>query len=211
MIVSHEKKFIIFPDPLGASDQLMSAISPWADNHLIELDVPLSGTSPIEAEWSFDSAGLAFGSYCTIAFIENPFTRLFRLYERIRKTDRFWKLRETAGLPPPTMSYWLEAIKTRGRGAGGRGGPRWRKFGAWSAKHWMDGRIDFPVRLEQWEDDLTPILGHLGIAPSFDASVKSHDLDWHGRFDALSTRLILQRYAWDMAQFSYTPPQRVAA
>ncbi len=213
MIVSHDKRFIFFPDPLGAGSQVARALLPWADDAtFVPTHDPDSGFfTPTEAEWSFDAAGHAFRSYLRIGVVEHPFSRLVRLYDRITQEDMIWKLRAAAGLPRPQMTAWLTGIRPNGRGAAGRRRARWRQFGAWSAKDWMAGRVDHPIRLEHLDEDLTPALSQLGIAPSLGHDNYRAPENWQDRFDAEATRIMVRRYGWDLEQYDYAIPRRVAA
>lgn len=205
MIVSHERRFVFFPDPLGASAHVARALAPWADDFptLNRSGCLPRDISPTEAEWHFDTNQLAFRSYLRVAVVEHPFARISRLFDRIRSEDRIWRLREMAGLPPPSFDHWLARIKPNGNGAAGRRGPRWRQFGAWSAKHWQGDAISHPVRLEALETDLGPVLSQLGIAPAFGNLVQAEPPDWRERFSLRACQIMQQRYGWDMAQFDY--------
>lgn len=206
MIVSHERRFVFFPDPLGASAHVARALTPWADSvpePRVE-GAKVEDMTPQEAEWAFDSCGLAFRSYLRIAVVEHPFARISRLFDRIRAEDRLWQLRELAGFPPPKFENWLSGIKADGMGAAGRRGPRWRQFGAWSAKRWQSDAISHSVRLEALETDLIPVLGQLGIAPAFDTLDIAEPPNWGERYSAGSCQLMQQRYGWDLAQYDYT-------
>ena len=214
MIVSHERKFILFVDPLGAGQAVADSLSPWVDSDLRGggKDHFRPDMSPNEAEWAFDASGLAFRSYARIALVEHPFTRIARLFDRIQTQDRLWRLRQTSGLLPPKFNSWLSSITPNGRGAAGRRGPAWRRFGAWSAKCWMADLINYPIRLEYLEQDLTPVLSELGIAPALDYAPHSVYEGWEDLFDARATRLMHSRYSWDMAQFDYSfQPVQTAA
>jgi len=212
MIISHARKFIVFGDPLGAGDEVEAILNPFGD---VEVGTRprnspfFHGMTPTEAEWAFDAAGFAFQSYLRIAIIENPFSRLARLYDRIAQTDTVWQLRHLTGIGPPSFASWLKSVHIDGLGAGHRNSPRWRQQGAWSSKIWESGRITHRIRAEAAEEDLQPVLCALGIAPG--TMVTSHDSlareAWLQRYDQKSTELVTRRYAWDLAQYGYSAPR----
>ncbi len=215
MIVSHKCRFILFSDPLGAGANVMHALSPWSDEIIAagpdnkQDRMFFHGMTLTEAEWAFDASGLAFRSYLRISVTEQPFTRLARLYDRIAQTDIVWQLRHLASVGTPAFDHWLSSTQPNGFGAGNRHSPRWRQLGAWSTKAWESGRIDHTIRVESVEEDLTPILTELGIAPSLDF-IQTETLDregWMKRYSPESTNLMSQRYGWDLAQFGYAAPR----
>lgn len=213
MIISHARKFIVFGDPLGAGDEVEAILRPFGDIEICAQPraTPFfHGMTPIEAEWAFDAAGLAFNSYLRIAITENPFTRLARLYDRIAQTDTVWQLRHLAGLGPPSFAGWLRSTRTDGRGAGHRNSPRWRQQGAWSCKTWESGRITHMIRAEAVEEDLQAVLSALGIAPGITISTRDALAKeaWMLRYDQQSTDLVARRYAWDLAQYGYSAPRQ---
>ena len=215
MIVSHERRFIVFCDPLGAGQTVLHALSPWGDVNVVaerqrsNKNPFFHGMTPQEAEWQFDGMGLAFRSYLRISLTEHPFARLARLYDRIAQTDTLWQMRHLTGIGLPNFQNWLSNTKLDGLGAGSRSSPRWRQHAAWSAKVWEAGKINHTVRAEAIEEDLSPILGELGIAPSLDVShqTKFAQDAWLARYGAQSTALMMKRYGWDMAQFGYVAPR----
>jgi len=215
MIISHERRFILFPDPLGASAPLMRALTPWGDADIADGpshrdDRPFfHGMTPTEAEWAFDATGLAFRSYLRISVVENPFSRIARLYDRIAQTDSMWQLRHLAGFGVPDFNHWQRHVRPDGTGAGSRNSPLWRQYGAWSAKTWEAGRITQTVRLEMLEEDILPILIELGIAPALDDVQKTllEKDAWLHRYDGAAISRMSEKYAWDLAQFGYRAPR----
>ncbi|MFT5064685.1 MAG: hypothetical protein ACJAXK_001352 [Yoonia sp.] len=215
MIVSHERRFIVFSDPLGVGEHVLHALSPWADVNIVQERDRSSenpffyGMSPQEAEWQFDGMGLAFRSYLRVSLTEHPFSRLARLYDRIAQTDTFWQMRHLAGIGLPNFQHWLRHTKADGIGAGSRNSPRWRQQGSWSAKVWEAGKISHTIRTEAIEEDLLPVLVALSIAPSFDIpQTNTWNQDaWLDRYNSDATSLMIDRYGWDMAQFGYVAPR----
>ena len=71
------------------------------------------------------------------------------------------------------------------------------------------GKISHTVRTEAIEEDLSPVLVALGIAPSFNtdhASMSDQDT-WMERYNTGATSMMIDRYGWDMAQFGYVAPR----
>lgn len=215
MIISHHRRFIVFADPLGAGDAILQALAPWRDVDIAsvrnanEHSTFYEGMTPQEVVWQFDGMGLAFQSYLRIAVVEHPFSRMARLYERIAQTDALWKIRQMTGLGLPDFETWLRNIHPDGLGAGSRSGPRWRQHAAWSAKNWEAGVINHTVRVEAIEEDLTPVLAELGIAPSLNIEhIQTWGPDdWMDRYSPDATALMMKRYGWDMAQYGYVAPR----
>lgn len=211
MIVSHARRFVLFPDPLGGSPLLVNGLESFGDPEIVGQKPGMAGRpfftdmSPVEAEWAFDSLDLPFRSYIRIAVIENPFSRMVRLYERIAENDPLWIVRKRAGFRARDFCSWLQTTNTEGFGAAGRHGPRWRRFGSWSAKHWCGDHITHVIRQEAIEDDLHPVLAALGLAPAFDTGFARgpKPIRLNDYYNERSTALIKERYAWDLAQFGY--------
>ncbi len=215
MIVSHERQFILFPDPLGAAAPIVDVMRPWGDMEIARYksDDPANpyfeGMTPVEAEWAFDADEFAFRNYLRISVTENPFARLARLYDRIAQTDPIWHFRHLTSIGIPSFNQWLAGTCPDGLGAGSRNSPRWRQHGAWSSKYWEAGRITHTIRLEAAEEDLAIVFGQLGIAPSVDLNVRSSSQQaaWLSRYTTESTKLMRQRYGWDLAQYGYSAPR----
>ena len=208
MIISRARQFMLFPDPLAVATPIVQALQPWSDT--ATSDLFFDAMTPIEAEWAYDAADLAFYGYLRIAVTEHPFTRLARLYDRIAQTDTMWQLRHMTGIGLPDFNQWLRTTSADGHGAGGRSSPRWRQHGAWSARHWESGRISHNVRLESIEDDLAPVLNDLGIAHAFENLTPAFvERDaWLDRYDQASVDFMKTQYAWDLAQFGYAAPRQ---
>lgn len=57
MIVSNERRLIVFADPLGAGDSVLRTLSPWGDVEIVKKRERNSanpffyGVTPQEAEW----------------------------------------------------------------------------------------------------------------------------------------------------------------
>lgn len=194
----------------------MRGLLPLGDTRILPLgerdnDTPFAtGMSPTEAEWAFDSAGLAYRSYLRVAVVQNPFIRMARLYEKIAQHDPLWQARERTGFGRRDFGAWLASTRPDGLGAGTKHGPRWRRFGAWSAKHWCGDMVSHVIRQEAIEDDLTTVLSILGVAPGFDHDFTraATPLDWRSYYDDRATAIIQDRYGWDLAQYGYATPSR---
>lgn len=206
MLVSHGCKFILFSDPLDSCPWIERALAPLLDQPIAVSKRNASdnyffrGMSPAEAELAFDMSGLAFRGYMRIAVIQNPFTKMQQLYQRIAETDRVWLMRERMGLGAPDYVRWLRSTRPDGLGAGHRGSPRWRRFGAWSARAWCGNRITHFVRAEHAARDLGAIFEKFGITTDISGRIgdpgNAHPL----QFDQSTqvNELIYDRYHWDM-------------
>ena len=79
MIVSHERQLIVFADPLGTGGSVLRALSPWGDVNVVKeyernnANPFFHAMTPQEAEWQFDSIGLAFRNYLRVSMTEQPF------------------------------------------------------------------------------------------------------------------------------------------
>lgn len=205
MIVSHRCRFVLFPDPMGACPWVERALEPWCDQPIGRDKGTGSyffrGMSPAEAELAFDMAGFAFRTYTRIAIIRNPYTKMAQIYDRIAATDRMWRMRRRIGAGNPDFAGWLRNTRSNGNGAAMTGGPRWRRFGAWSAEDWCSDRITHIVRAEMAEIELPKIFSEIGISPA----VGGHAIDTlrleqpvASRYDIASSTLIRDRYQWDL-------------
>lgn len=207
MFVSHRCRFILFPDPLGACPWLGRALQPWLDQPIMDKRGTaadaffFSEMSPAEAELAFDMAGYAFRSYTRIAIIQNPLNRMVNLYDRISARDKVWRMRRGMGAGDPPFSRWLSGTRPNGPGAAPFGGPRWRRFGAWSGAHWCRDYISHVVRAECAKEELTDIFGDIGIAPALggradDGSRLKRSVE--AFYDEQAQELMSARYAWDL-------------
>ena len=207
MIISHRCQFVVFTDPLMTCRWLHDALSPWTDQRTALTRRSLlntlffKGMSPVEAELAFDVSGLRFRDYTRIAMIQNPFRRMAQLYDRIAATDPIWRWRSKMGWPTPDFRKWLQDTKPDGNGACSINGPRWRRFGAWSADTWADGRVTHFIRAENAGAELRLVFQEIGIAPIFDAptcDVRLHRFPEMLRYDAATIDLIRHRYRTDL-------------
>lgn len=209
MLVSHSCRFILFPDPMGACPWIAPALCHWLDQPVAPNRSAASEShlfadmSPLEAELAFDMMGLAFRSYAKIAIVQNPYVKMARLYDKIAATDRVWQMRCRLGGRMPDYARWLRNTRPDGHGAGNRLAPRWRRFGAWSAKTWCGDRINHVVRAETAEHELVQIFGKIGIAPEFQATrTNSRLLQKAPRRNSPEVDAIMRaRYGWDLALY----------
>ena len=213
MLVSHRYRFILFLDPLGACPWMAQALLPWIDQPLPPRRGMGShffqGMSPAEAELAFDAAGLAYRNYTRIAIVRNPFTKMAQLYDRIAASDRLWQMRRRVGVSVPEYTRWLASIRPDGNGAAfTSAGPRWRRFGAWSAMNWCQDRVTHVVRAETAEQDLSDIFRDIGVTPSFGA----RPIDTlrvrqpvSARYGPEANQLIRERYKWDLQLYEKQP------
>lgn len=207
MIISHRCQYVVFTDPLLTCRWLHDALSPWTDQRTaltrrsLNKTLFFKGMSPVEAELAFDLSGLRFRDYTRIAVIQNPFPRMVQLYDRIAATDPMWRLRRQMGWPAPDFGKWLQGTKPDGNGACSFDGPRWRRFGAWSADAWADGRITHFIRAENADAELRCVFREIGIAPIFNAPTRDarpHQFPEMLRYDAATIDLIRHRYRTDL-------------
>lgn len=220
MLVSHSRRFVLFCDPLGACPWISHALAPWLDQPIAR-DLGSSGPttlfddmSPKEAEFAFDMMGFAYRNYTRIAVVRNPIYKMSQLYDRIAATDRIWQLRRNLGASDPDFGRWLRSTRPDGLGAGHKSSPRWRRFGAWSAKEWCGDHITHTVRAECAKRDLTQVFAEIGLAPAFggNAGDAPKHLPRRHQYDDASTALINDRYAWDFRIYnSYAPDLHLVA
>ncbi len=221
MLVSHRCQFIVFSDPLTSCDWMQKTLAPWSDQNIapakrkIHKTLFFDGMSPAEAELAFDLSDLPFRNYTRIAVVQNPFRRMAQLYDRITATDPIWRLRRYAGMQVPDFGTWLHSTKPNGKGAGFPHGPRWRRFGAWSADAWADGRVTHFVRAENADADLRDVFRQMGVAPLFSAPMgdgRPHKFHEMLRYDATTIDLIRHRYRADLRLYqTATPDLRLVA
>jgi hypothetical protein len=216
MIISHRCKFIIFGNPLMTNHWLHDALQPWVDQHVaptkreINKTLFFHGMSPAEAELAFNLSDLRFRDYTRIAVIQNPFRKMAQLYDRIAATDPLWRFRRHAGWAVPEFEKWLQNTKPNGTGACFSHGPRWRRFGAWSADAWADGRITHFVRAENANTDLRGVFRQIGIAPLFNAPAddgRPHRSYEMLRYDAATIDLIRHHYRADLQLYQRAAPE----
>ena len=207
MLVSHRHKFVLFPDPLGSCPWINRALEPWLDQPIASKSGSVSGSSffqgmsPPEAELAFDLEGYAFRNYARIAIIRNPYAKMVQLYDRISTTDKIWRMRRGLGANQPDFARWLAMTRPNGAGAAPLGGPKWRRFGAWSAENWCGDQISHVVRAEHAEQELRPVFDSLGIAPAIGGrALDAIELrkPVSSRYSVAASDLIMNRYAWDM-------------
>jgi len=216
MLISHRCQFIIFTDPLKSCQWLQQTLSPWSDQPVApakkysDKSLFFNGMSPAEAELAFDLSGLPFHNYTRIAVVQNPFRRMAQLYDRIKATDPLWRLRKRAGLDLPDFGAWLEKTRPDGNGAGFIAGPRWRKYGAWSADAWGDGRITNFVRAETVAEDLRGVFRQMGVAPVFGDNSEEQEMHRFAemlRYDATTMEIIRDRYRSDLNLYQKPAPK----
>ena len=213
MLVSHRYKFILFQDPLGESPWIADALQPWLDQ-VVPLvarkgaDLPLARhMSPLETAQTFAESGRDFDAYTRIAIIRNPYSKLAQLYYRIAMKDPVWRFRQQLGCNYPNFGRWLKKTRPNCFGAGFPGGPRWRKFGAWSADAWCGGVVSHTVRASDAARELAEIFDCIGITPAFG----NNRIDEFGRshlkalFDNESRCLVRHRYQTDLAICRHPP------
>ena len=207
MLISHRHRFVVFLDPLGSCQWVRRTLDPWLDQPVGSsktadtTTVFFHGMSPAEAELAFDMSGHPFRNYMRIAIVQNPFVRIVQLYDRIAAVDPIWQARRRLGLQNPDFVRWLHHTRADGYGAGYPRGPRWRRFGSWSADTWCDGRISHIARAEHAKEDLQTIFRQRDIALSIDCRAigqNSNTAIEMERYDLASATLIQSRYASDL-------------
>ena len=210
MLISRRCRFVLFPDPMGSCHWMRRALEPWLDQPVAKAKGDSArtfffrGMSPAEAELAFDMTGHAFRSYTRIAIVQNPYRKMAQLYDRIAATDRVWRTRHRLGLPDPNFGRWLHHTRADGTGAGYPHGPRWRRFGAWSADAWCDSRISHIVRADTAKDELDHFFRQIGISPAFACRASDQGVSQladMSRYNATSTELIRTRYKSDLRLF----------
>ncbi len=209
MLVSHRYKFILFPDPLNACPWVGSALRPWLDQTVVTDRVSggdfslFQGMSPAEARLAFEMRGLPFEDYTRIAILRNPYAKMAQLYYKIALTDPLWRMRQHVGMELPHFGRWLRTTRSNGYGAGYRGSPRWRRFGAWASQNWCGDHITHTVRADNAAAELTAIFGEIGISPAFgDRSIHEPGGGHLARlYDFDSWAFVRDRYSTDLALY----------
>lgn len=206
--MSHSCRFVLFPDPMGACPWIARALEPWLDQPIVGKRGATMGShffcdmSPAEAELAFDMAGFAFRNYARIAIIRNPLNKMPQLYDRIAATDKVWRMRRRVGASNPSFTRWLSSTRPNGFGAAPLGGPRWRRFGAWSAEDWCGDHISHIVRAEHAEDELSKVFQEIGLSPVFGGraldALKLKQPSW-ARYGQEAREIVRDRYAWDLS------------
>lgn len=214
MLVSHNSRFILFKDPLGACPWISSGLAPWLDQPVAP-DIASSGEvtlfdgmTPKEAELAFDIMALDFHRYARIALVRNPYSKMSELYDRIAATDRIWQLRRRLGAADPDFGRWLRSTSPDGNGAGHRTSPRWRRFGSWSISAWCEDLVTHVVRAEYARADLIRVFADLGLSPAFgaDAQDAPTHLPRRHHYDGAAQALMRDRYGPDLKLYDdFTP------
>ena len=207
MLVSHRYQFILFPDPLNACPWVGQALRPWLDQATLSdrnqvADFPLfNDMSPAEARLAFEMRGLPFEDYTRIAIVRNPYAKMAQLYYKIALTDPLWRMRQHVGIELPHFGRWLRTTRINGLGAGHRGSPRWRRFGAWSSQHWCADHTTHTVRADNAAAELTAIFRDIGISPAFGDRSLHEPGGGHlaQLYDSASWAFVRQRYKSDLA------------
>lgn len=212
MFVSHACQFVIFPGPLGTSPEL-SQLMKAMPVHTANTRQPYHRHLPPRAALSkAQGADANILSYPKIAIIENPYTRLVRIYDRIVARDPVWRLRRKAGIAIPQFTAWLNRTQRGGASATGFLHPLWRRHGVWPADKWSGGVIDHFVRADQLNQDLQQIFHQMKVSPILPAAAKSSDADLYAAmqcYDSYTAALVRDRYSFDLRIFQDDPPRPV--
>lgn len=210
MLVSHRCRFILFPDPMGACPWISHALEPWLDQPIVGTRNALTKSyffrdmSPAEAELAFDMAGFAFRNYTRIAIVQNPAEKMVALYERIAKSDKMWRMRRSMGLGDPSFARWLAHTRPNGQGAAPLGGPRWRRFGAWSGRDWCADYVSYVVRAENARTELAGVFRDIGLSPAFGAQARDaleRPQEKPSYVTPEARKILQERYSWDFALY----------
>jgi len=210
MIISHRFKFVFFCNPETGAEPVVRLLAPLSEEPVVSFeshspDRPFySSMSPAEANVAFRQNGRNLDDYTCISTIENPFTRLPRLFHRITQEDRFIKIRRLIGTAPASFETWLAQASLGGRGGGGALHQRWRRFGTWSADHWSGGHIQHFIKREHLESGLASILAQLNL-PLSTAGLGADPIQTYPEhLSARAITLLKSRYHNDLERFNYT-------
>lgn len=210
MIISHRFKFVFFSNPETGSDAVCRVLAPFADEPVVPFHSQsperpyYTCMSPSEAAIAFFQNNRNLADYVCISSIENPFTRLPRVYDRILEEDKFKTLRRLIGQTPPSFDRWLIKSETGGRGGGGSLQDRWRRFGTWTSSNWSAGFIEHFIRREHMAEDLNQVISELQLPIPMLAAESALQMPTRplGRN---ATEIISIRYRDDLVAFDYCP------
>ncbi len=210
MIISHRFKFVFFSNPETGSDAVFRVLSPLAEEPVVPFNSQSPERpyymcmSPSEASAAFLQNNHNLADYVCISSIENPFTRLPRIYDRILDEDKFKSLRRLIGQTPPTFDQWLVKSQTRGKGGGGSIQERWRRFGTWTSANWGAGFIKHFIRREHITEDLNYVISELQLPIPMQKPLPSN-LTSARKISRNATEIISIRYRDDLKAFDYCP------
>lgn len=165
MRISHRYRFIFFANPKTGSSSARRFLDPYSDVIPVKnychrtVENPFyPHITPAETERIFRDLDWDFYGYSRFTFVRNPWARLVSLYDHIR----------SAGGMDRSFDQWLLSVEPCGIGGGGEDWQRWRKYGAYSIKHYISddsGRVlvDDVLRLEDVEFAFKPFLDRLGL------------------------------------------------
>lgn len=209
MRISHRHRFIFFANPKTGSSSVRQMLDPYTDVFSVKNRFAVTPENPfyphmrpIEARDFFRRFGWDFDRYRKFTFVRNPWARLVSLYEHIRRVE--------PGIEP--FSQWLDSIRPHGQGGGGEDGQRWRKYGTYSLKHFVEdetGRslVDRVIRLENIDRDLLPYLRSIGIPVSLSAEILHRNrgpvVDYTGHYCEETAQRVAELYRDDIEHYGY--------
>lgn len=210
MIISHRFKFVFFSNPETGAEPILRALSPLADEPVVPFNSQsperpyYTCMSPSEAAIAFYQNNHDLSDYVCISSVENPFTRIPRVYDRILEEDKFKTLRRLIGQTPPSFDQWLVKSQTRGKGGGGSLQDRWRRFGTWTTANWSAGFIDHYIRRENMAEDLNHVISELQLPIPMQQKVPP-SIPGVRAIGRNASEIISIRYRDDLEAFDYHP------
>ncbi len=185
---------------------ISDVLAPWSDQEIAPQASRLkstpffNGMTPAEVKCAFDRLDLDFADYLTIGIVQNPFSRMAALYDRIRSTDALWRLKARVGWQEPEFNTWLASGRWDGGGVLPQLSPRWRRLGAMSTQEWSGGLINSFVRTEYTDGDLRKVFRQLGVIPAIDLSArqKKHRFKEMLRYDSRAVSVIQRHFGQDL-------------
>jgi hypothetical protein len=223
MQISHRYKFIFFSFPKTGSESIRELLEPYSDIEVVpywqrsDQNPFYSHISPAEVKQLFEKNGWNYDEYYKFTFVRNPWARLVSLYNMIYNTrpptSIAGKIRAFfSGLKKPGFKQWLSSTKTDGKGAGGPDDQRWQVYGSYSIASYIldaDGNelVDEIVKLEEINDRIPAILKRIGIPDADQLTIpfinKRPSKKYSDFYDDETSKLISQRYQYDIERFGY--------
>src|SRR6056297_707730 len=174
MFVSHRCRFVVCFDPMISYHWINDVLAPWSDQEIapnashLKSTPFFNGMTPQEVKHAFDRLDLDLDDYLTIGVVQNPFSRMASLYDKIRSSNTLWRLKARAGLQVPDFNTWLTSGRWDGASPLARLAPRWRRLGALSTQDWSAGLVQSFVRTEYTDGDLRKVFRELGVIPAIE-------------------------------------------
>lgn len=210
MRISHRYRFIFFSNPKTGSESVRAILNPYSDITDVgylkrTLENPFySHIRPVEMRTLFEDRFWPFEKYRKFVFVRNPWARLVSLYRHIARVDRSFTC---------NFSTWVTSIEPDGVGGGGAEYKRWRRYGTYSIKAFIDddeGRslVDDVIRLEDIDSVLLDLLHEIGIPNALQIPIPRINVgstyDHRKYYTPETSALVREKYSHDISRFGYT-------